>query len=237
MAWSHFSGDAAVTWVALISFVILAAEIAFFVYDGLFTFHKYTYWNLVITTVFFGWAFVATLTRGFPFKLLALYYYPIAFTSNAVVTVMINVILANNGYLFVSATEFGYGQVSVGTAHFGDFIMHPLPLFLLLFLLVTGLVAQFRAVVSSYIQTELRPLSTFVYMMYWFFSPLSFTLLYLVFFNPVREYRVSFPLGLWLVVGVALSVLFQFINLVWMLSEFRPRFVVPAFHRMGGCEH
>ena len=218
-----------VFWTALLSFIILTAEIIGFIVCGIFSFHKYTYWNLIITNVFLLWAAISVLTEGWPLKILILFYYPLAISSNFVVVILINIILLNNGYLFVVGSVFGRGSMSIGEIHLGDFLMHNLPFFMLLFVLVAGFIDYVRLVVKTYVRDELSIVSSMVYSLYWFVGPFAFSLIYLAFFNPVEEYYLSLPLPVWIAIGLFLVLLYQFIHMCWIFAEPHGTVTLPVF--------
>lgn len=210
-------------------FLILGAVLVVAVAASVFTFHKYTYWNLCLTVLGLGWMFLGVLVEGGLLKCALIYAYPVVSCSNFLVTVIINVILASNGFLLVEGTEFGFGRVSMGAVHLGDTMVHPAPLFALLFCLASGLLGYGRAIVSDYFYTELTGAGKLKFVAYWYVAPLLLLALYGSIFDPLAEYPTSLGVWSWGALIVCVAFVFQTLNLLWLLCPSGNRVFVPVY--------
>ena len=213
-------------WMLLLGSVLVVA-----LYANVFTFHKYTYWNLCLTVASMLWLFLGVLVEGGVLKAALIFIYPVVTCSNFLVTVIINVILASNGFLLVEGTEFGIGRSSLGAVHLGDTLVHPAPLFALLFCLSSGLLGYGRAVIGDYFHVELSCLGKLKFVAYWYVSPLLLLAMYGSIFDPLAEYPTSLSVWNWGVLIVCLAFAFQTLNLLWMLCPSGNKLCVPIYRR------
>jgi hypothetical protein len=182
-----------VTLLSVVTTVIAlyrtAVVIVLFVLGLVWASH-YTYWSYILGTIFYItlWiAFAANLP--YLFRFLVLIIFPIVFGSVALVFFYIIVILQlDGGALFIGATVFAGGSYGVGTVHSADEILHVLPLFDLMLLLLCGFVKDARSVTVTYYKALSDGTHRFFFTVHYFLGPLIPLAFYACFFNPFREY-------------------------------------------------
>lgn len=195
------------TLLRIVAIVMLAWQIAMTIYMGVgghYDLSMYTFWNYTFMTVFCVF-FVAALFYErilLTFTLLGLF--PPLFSSVAMVRFGIVVIVGRNADVFL-----GDGGQSIEMRYVGDFVVHSLPLGMLLVVLIAGLLLYIRRAVGY----ELGLFSTFrrklLYALYFLFSGLFLLAIYTASFSIAKTYPTGIHTGLlWLaLVGV---------DIVWM---------------------
>lgn len=142
-------------WLVLAGVVALqTASFVWLLASDLFHVNKFTYWNYTLQLVYHGSVLLIEALRWLhrnvtgnkcsagawreTHMLFGAYGFPLAFGVNAVVFVLIRIIVALNDWNLVQSTVFGLGRHGVGTVYLYDMLIHTLPMFFMLLVLLAG---------------------------------------------------------------------------------------------------
>lgn len=194
--------------------LMLAWQLAmtiFMAIDGDYDLSMYTFWNYTFMTVFCAFFVAALFYERFLLTFTLLFLFPPLFASVAVVRFGIVVIVGRNADVFL-----GDGSQSVEMRYVGDFVVHSLPLGMLLYALIAGLLMYVRRAIGY----ELGMFNTLrrkiLYVVYVLFSGLVMLGIYTACFSIAKTYPTGIPTGLlWLaLVGVDLAWMGGFLLIV-----------------------
>lgn len=202
------------TIIRVVSVLMLAWQLAmtlFLAIDGDYDLSMYTFWNYTFMTVFCAFFVGALFYERFLLTFTLLFLFPPLFASVAVVRFGIVVIVGRNAEVFL-----GDGSQSVEMRYVGDFVVHSLPLGMLLYVLVAGLLLYMRRAVGYELGMFRTLRSKLLYGAYFLFSGLFLLALYTACFSVANTYPTGIPTGLlWLaLVGVDVAWMGSFLLII-----------------------
>lgn len=195
------------TLLQIVGLLIFAWQLAMTIYmgvTGVYDLSMYTFWNYTFMTVFSAFFAASLFYERFLLTFTLLFLFPPLFASVAVVRFGIVVIVGRNADVFL-----GDGSQSIETRYVGDFVVHSLPLGMLLVALLAGLLLYIRRAVGYQLGIFRTWLGTALYAAYYMFSGLFLLAIYTACFSIAKTYPTGIPTGLlWLaLIGV---------NILWM---------------------
>ena len=180
--------------------------------------NRYTYWNYIFQTAFFLTLMIGYVSKSsYLVRVVTVFLFPMAFGSAFFVFVYIIVVLqCDDGEMFVAASNLGGGRLDVGTVHTFDELLHVFPLTQLLLLLLSGYSINARAIYSALHDSPTVSLFERVAITIWpFVAPFSLISVYILIFNPTKEYPTPDCSFAPFIVGIACYFL-----IVWFLFAF-----------------
>lgn len=211
------------TLLQIVGVLMLAWQIAMTIYmgvTGVYDLSMYTFWNYTFMTVFSAFFAAALFYERFLLTFTLLFLFPPLFASVAVVRFGIVVIVGRNADVFL-----GDGSQSVEMRYVGDFVVHSLPLGMLLVALLAGLLLYIRRAVGYQLGIFRTWLGTGLYTVYYLFSGLFLLAIYTACFSIAKTYPTGIPTGLlWLaLIGVDILWMgfFGMIFVAWNMFSIR----------------
>lgn len=179
--------------------VILITLYRLFVLVGMFWYHiihtnRYTYWNYAFQTGFYMLLSIAYIWKNasYLFHILSVFVFPIIFGSVVLVFAYIIIILQiGNGWLFVNASTLGTGNVSIGTVHTADAIVHFITVLDLFVVIASGYQTDARWSILLYTNSRQYGGKNIALRIYYYIAPAVPLLVYTLFFNPFIEYEIT----------------------------------------------
>jgi hypothetical protein len=116
----------------------------------------------------------------------------------------------DGGKLFIDATVFGKGTLSVGTVHTADFVIHFLTFVDLAAVLISGYWHAVRLIFRRFtesIQFLSIRYSSILLRLYYYFCPSLPLLFYALFFDPFKEYPTGTSSFLLAVIAIFIDII------------------------------
>lgn len=200
----------------------------FMAIDGDYDLSMFTFWNYTMTTVLVAFLTASLFYERILLTFTLLFLFPVVFGDNAVVRFGIVVIVGRNADVFL-----GDGSQSVETRYVGDFIVHSLPLGMLLVVMLTGLLLYVRRALGYELGLFRTSTRWWLYVAYWILSPLIPLAIYTASFSIAQKYPTGIPTGLlWLaLVGVDIVWMGFFLLIFVAVAKFSVQFTSFWVHR------
>jgi hypothetical protein len=199
-------------WLSMIVMFIVQVGLSIYLLAiGHYNMTMYTYWSFTLLTFFFFLMLIALWVEGRLLTALILFYFPIVLGSTFDVLVLITIAIALNGSIFSDAITT---DTPVSAVHTGDVLLHVVPPFEILILLLFGLYNYESYLMPASIASWSPPRLRYLYWLYFLASPLVPMLIYTASFNIADKYPTGIPTWvLWLVVIL--------IDVIWMTATFK----------------
>ncbi len=206
--------------------LMLAWQLAltlFMAIDGDYDLGMFTFWNYTMTTVLVAFLAASLFYERILLTFTLLFFFPVVFGDNAIVRFGIVVIVGRNAAVFL-----GDGSQSVSTRYVGDFVVHSLPLGMLLVVLLAGLLLYMRRAVGYERGLFRTPLRWWLYCAYWILAPLVPLAIYTACFDIAKVYPTGIATGLlWLaMIGVDVVWMGFFLLIFVAVAKFSVQFTV-----------
>lgn len=153
--------------------------------------NRYTYWNYIFQAAFYLTLWLAYAVKNtYLLRAVTVFVFPTAFGSAFFVFLYIILVLqCDDGEMFVAASNLGGGRLDVGSVHTFDELVHVFPLVQLLLVLLSGYIVHAREIYSSLHNASSLSLFERAAVTAWpFVAPFSLLSVYVIIFNPTKEY-------------------------------------------------
>ncbi len=181
----------------------LGITIAFAVL-GYYDVSMFTFWNYTLLTVFFAWLLAALVYERWLLTGVLLFALPVLLGTTFVVWVAIVIIVARNANVFL-----GDDGTSVAKRHTGDWIVHDVPLAMMLITLSMGFAMYARRALGYRERLFRSRTRRLAYLAYWLLSPLVPLGIYSLAFDIAEKYPTGIHTGVLWVMLVGLCVAWQ----------------------------
>jgi len=193
-------------WIISFIFIYRSLFLSYFISTSIYDARFFTYFNYTFVTTSLA-LLILSMWNMNSYKLYVLFLLPLTYGTVIFVAFAIVVIVELNDWVFLKTSTFNGGTKTIGLIHTGDFIIHYLPLFeilLVLLLLDRSAVPIFKNFYAS-----LRPSSKVYYTIYFLLSSLFLILLYMINMDFASNYPTSLPIASTIALVVVMAILFQ----------------------------
>jgi len=214
-------------WFSLIlvfaSALWVGTMLGYFVAADIFDPRFFTYFNYALGFAFYNLLYVSFFSVEL-FGFVSLYIMPVYLNITAFVFIAIVVIVALNDNVFIRATVLGGTNRTIGETHTGDWIVHYLPLVMLILVLLS-IQAYYLEFVETFWKYAGRNLKIF-YIFYVFLTPLSILLVYMLTMPFDKNYPTTLATWELFLLVIGMSLVIQAIFLAFILTYPRAKVMI-----------
>lgn len=178
--------------------------------------NMYTYWSFTILTAFYALLLVSIVVERLFFTLTVLFALPVVLGNVVFVAIAIIIIIANNAeaYRKGSVCANPPGDMSLESLHTGDWIVHGLPVFGVMVVLLCGLEFFSQNIIAKQLKAWNAALQ-WLYWLFWMLGPLALITLYQLIFDVNKLYPTSFSVAERTAILASVVLIWQF--LTWLI--------------------